>query len=97
MRIYVDRILGFLEKLIISNFVIFWVFILINLDFLSYFLIFLDEIEIFYINFKNNTEIDSYIFFVTITFINGWSMKIIEGDCYKLNSENEIEKSYGAN
>jgi hypothetical protein len=92
----VDRILGFLEKLIISNFVIFSVFIFINLDFLSYFLIFLDETEIFYINLKNNTEIYSYIFCVTITSINGWSMKIIEGDCYKLNFEDEIEKSQGA-
>jgi hypothetical protein len=93
----VDRILGFLEKLIISNFVIFWVFIFINLDFLSYFLIFLDENEIFYINLKNNTEIYSYIFCVTITYINGWSMEIIEGDSHKLNFEDEIEKSQGAN
>jgi hypothetical protein len=57
----VDRILGFLEKLIISNFVIFSVFIFINLDFLSYFLIFLDENEIFYINLKINTEISSLV------------------------------------
>jgi hypothetical protein len=57
----------------------------------------LDENEIFYINFKNNTEIDSYILCVTITCINGWSMKIIEGDCYELNSEDEIEKSQGVN
>ena len=57
----------------------------------------MDENEIFYINFKNNIEIDSYILCVTITYINGWSMKIIEGDCYKLNSEDEIEKSQGAN
>ena len=92
-----DRILGFLEKLIILNFVIFSVFIFINLDFLSYFLIFLDDTEIFYINLKNNTEIYSYILCVTITCINGWSMKIIEGDCDRLNSEDEIEKSQGAN
>jgi len=57
----------------------------------------LDENEIFYINFKNNTDIYIYIFCVTITYINGWSMKIIEGDCHKLNSEDEIEKSQGAN
>jgi hypothetical protein len=58
----------------------------------------LDENEIFYINLKSNsTEIDSYILCVTITYINGWSMEIIEGDCYKLNSEDEIEKSQGAN
>jgi len=36
-------------------------------------------------------------FCVIITYINGWSMKIIEGDCYRLNSEDEIEKSQGAN
>jgi hypothetical protein len=57
----------------------------------------MDENEIFYINFKNNTDIYSYIFCVPITYINGWSMEIIEGDCYKLNSEDEIEKSQGAN
>jgi hypothetical protein len=58
----------------------------------------LDENEIFYINLKSNsTEIYSYILCVTITYINGWSMKIIEGDCHKLNSEDEIEKSQGAN
>jgi hypothetical protein len=80
------------------NYLKFWVFIFINLDFLSYFLIFLDETEIFYINLKNNgTEIYSYIFCVTIIYINGWSIKIIEGDYYILNSEDEIEKSQGAN
>jgi len=57
----------------------------------------MDENEIFYINFKNNTDIYSYKFCVPITYINGWSMEIIEGDCYRLNSEDEIEKSQGAN
>ena len=56
------------------------------------------ENEIFYINFKNNsTEIDSYVLCVTITYINEWSMEIIEGDCHKLNFEDEIEKFQGAN
>jgi hypothetical protein len=39
------------------------------------------------LNFKNNTDI----------YINRWNIKIIEGNCYRLNFEDKIEKFQGAN
>jgi hypothetical protein len=47
--------------------------------------------------FPTEIYIYIYIFCVTITYINGWSMEIIEGDCHKLNFEDEIEKFQGEN